>query len=306
MKEQSERSIILVGVDYSENSINALKTASRVSNSRELPLVCYHILDEDMLRDATRTKSFVKEEILELAQTKLDGFIREHLGTANEISSLVTIGNPFVETIQLIEKHDVNMLVLGSRGFQTKEYYQVGALASKCARKAPVDLMLVRDTQVHPFKRIIACVDFSENSIQALDRAAKVAELNNADLRIIHIQKPHIYSDVEMGWLGPAFPQKEEVDLTKLYQTQLHELKEEIEKKYDLNSVSTRIYRSASASEGIYIGLKEFQAELCVLCTRGRTGLKSLLLGTEAEKIITSSPCSTLIIKPNGFSFTLK
>ena len=49
--------------------------------------------------------------------------------------------------------------------------------------------------------------------------------------------------------------------------------------------------------------LKEAEADLAVLGTRGRTGIKILLLGTTAERIIHESPCSVLAVKPDGFEY---
>ncbi|MGK0188457.1 MAG: nucleotide-binding universal stress UspA family protein, partial [Verrucomicrobiales bacterium] len=51
--------------------------------------------------------------------------------------------------------------------------------------------------------------------------------------------------------------------------------------------------------------LTECSADLVVLGTRGRTGFKSLLMGTTAEKLIHETPCSALAVKPKGFHFEI-
>jgi nucleotide-binding universal stress UspA family protein len=54
---------------------------------------------------------------------------------------------------------------------------------------------------------------------------------------------------------------------------------------------------------GIVDCLNEIGADLVVLGTRGRTGLKKILMGTTAERVIRDAPCSALAIKPEGFRF---
>lgn len=296
---------ILVGVDYSDNSLKALKEASRIANAHEAKLVVFHILDEEALKYFYDLETYQTSEGLLSAYDKLDAYVAEHLGTANELSTVVVIGNPFSETIKLVKHYKPLTLVLGSKGNSSKDYSHVGALASKCVRKAPTEVLLVRETQERPFERIIACVDFSENSMRAVHSAAAIAKQDGANLRLIHVYHPPIYADTGIGWLGPAFPVNDVPDVDKKLKNKLHNIAMDIGTVYDLPDISTRLLRNFSPVEGIYNSLREVEADLCVLCTRGRTGLKKLLLGTTAESIINMSPCSTLVVKPSGFNYEL-
>lgn len=297
----STRKSILVGVDYSPPSINALHEAARLANAGDLPLVCYHVLNEEVLADFKHHESFDREGILEFAEEKLASFIREVIGTGHEIEACVTIGNPFAETLKHIEAHNAETLVLGSRGFGSDEHHTVGPLASRCVRKAAVDVLLIRSAQEAPFHTIAACVDFSENSFRAVHRAAEIARQYQAELRLIYIYRPPIYADSEIGWLGPAFPMIQEPSVEANSQSRLEKLGYDIGLEYDLQNISTVVRRSSSVTRGIREALREMDAELVVLGTRGRTGFKSLLLGTVAEGLIHSTPCSVLTIKPEGF-----
>jgi nucleotide-binding universal stress UspA family protein len=68
----------------------------------------------------------------------------------------------------------------------------------------------------------------------------------------------------------------------------------------DLDAVFT-VLRGHSVSGQICDYVATVKAELTVLGTRGRTGLKKLLLGTTAEKVIHRCPSSVLAIKPADF-----
>jgi nucleotide-binding universal stress UspA family protein len=51
--------------------------------------------------------------------------------------------------------------------------------------------------------------------------------------------------------------------------------------------------------EAILDHVNEVHADLVVLGTRGKSGLRELLIGTTAEKIIQHAPCSILAVKPD-------
>ncbi|MGJ8696774.1 MAG: universal stress protein [Verrucomicrobiaceae bacterium] len=301
----SAKKSILVGVDYSPHSRNALREASRMANSQDLSLVCYHVLDRDILEDFRKMEAYTEEGVLNFAREKMDSFIRDVIGTAHDIRSAVTIGHPFQETLKLIKEHNPETLVLGSRGFSTDEPHHVGALASRCIRKAPVEVLLVRNYQDQPFQQIVACADFSDTSNRAVHRAAELARQDNARLTLIHVFRPPVYAEADMGWLGPAFPIIPEDDIKKDLKERLAKLGYDIGKEYDLQNLTTDVVSSHSIHRGIFKKLKEMEADLVVLGTRGRTGFKKLLLGTTAEGLINSTPCSALTVKPADFRFSL-
>lgn len=276
-----------------------------MANTRDLSLVCFHVLDQDIMGDIKHMEACTEEGVLNFAKEKMATFIREVIATAHDIEAVVTIGHPFEETLKLIEKHTPEALVLGSRGYSTTEHHQVGALASRCIRKAPVEVLLVRNYQDRPFQSIVACVDFSDTSIRAVHRAAEIAVQDGAELRLVYVYRPPIYADSEIGWLGPAFPMIEEPNLQESCEGRLDQLGYTIGTQFNLQNLSTVVKRALTIHHGITECLEEMEADLVVLGTRGRTGFKKLLLGTTAEGLIHNTPCSALAIKPEDFYFSL-
>ena len=55
----------------------------------------------------------------------------------------------------------------------------------------------------------------------------------------------------------------------------------------------------SNAAFAIASHLRDSGSDLVVLGTRGRTGMKALLLGTTAERVLHESPCSVLAVKPS-------
>jgi nucleotide-binding universal stress UspA family protein len=296
---------ILVGIDYSDQSKNALLAASRMANARNMPLVCFHVLDKEVLSQVKHMDEETEAGVLSFAEEKVATFIREIIGTGRDITIEVLLGNPFKLALDQIEKHHAETLVLGSGGYSSEDGHHVGALASRCIRKAPVEVLLVRNYQDHPFEDIVACVDFSENSNRAVHRAAALAAQDKARLKLIHVFRPPAYAETEMGWLGPAFPVTPEEDVQGALKERLEGFAERIASEYHLENITCEVITSHSIHRGIWEALKEMEADLVVLGTRGRTGFKSLLLGTTAEGLINHTPCSALTLKPEGFEYSL-
>ena len=161
---------------------------------------------------------------------------------------------------------------------------------------------------------MVACVDFSDNSHEAVRLAARVAQQDMAELHLLHVCRPVVPSvHGDRGtFAGTKFfdislPPYPELDYAQKQKEKLDELVVELlADEYPDLPVETHVYTdSHRPSHGIVEYLKGTNAELVVLGTRGRTGVRSLLMGTTAERIVDHSPCSVLAIKPAGFDFDL-
>jgi nucleotide-binding universal stress UspA family protein len=95
-------------------------------------------------------------------------------------------------------------VVLGVAG-ESLLKHGTGTLATKCLRKAATKVMLVHGQQVRPFRRVLACVDFSELSREAVVQAARVAEQDQAEVHVLHIFKAEWQRWALRGQL-PALP----------------------------------------------------------------------------------------------------
>ncbi len=58
-----------------------------------------------------------------------------------------------------------------------------------------------------------------------------------------------------------------------------------------------RLVVDGPAAVAIVKAARELPAELVVVGTRGRTGLSRLALGSVAETIVSSAPCSVLVVR---------
>jgi len=296
---------ILVGVDYSQNSENALREASRIANWNNARLHCLHVLEEEPLGEFRKNKMFDEPGVLAAAEYHLENVVARTVGAGHDIRCHVKIGHPFKEIVAAIEAEDIDLVVLGSHGFNTTTASRTGVFASRCVRKAPTDVLLVRERQIEPFRNVVACVDFSDNSIRAAHRAAEIAEQDKAALELFHVYRSPIYAASDAGGVGPLLPPSDTAEIIASLRDKLERLAEKVSDRCGGYEIHAAVREQVGVSDGIVQRLKELGADLVVLGTRGRTGIKKLLMGTTAEHLIHDSPCSALAVKPEGYRYVL-
>lgn len=142
---------------------------------------------------------------------------------------------------------------------------------------------------------ILVPTDFSETAGAALETAASLAEQFGARLVILHAYHAEIpmVASVETPYALPPGFYKE---LAAEAQRRVDEL---ARKTNDAKGIPT----SAVAVEkppatAIVEQAQELSADMIVMGTHGHTGIKHLLLGSVAERVVRTAHCPVLTVNP--------
>jgi universal stress protein A len=142
---------------------------------------------------------------------------------------------------------------------------------------------------------ILVPVDFSDHSEAALRYATLLAESFGATLTLVHSVEPYVYpEDLSAGFtleeIDARWVRKQTEKLATLGQT----IKEGIP--------ATVVVTMGTAWNRIVAAAKSWNADLIVMGTHGRTGLKHVLMGSTAERVVRHAACPVLILHSSGTS----
>jgi nucleotide-binding universal stress UspA family protein len=295
---------IIVAVDFSQNSRNALRQALRLARLRRVKLHILHVVEPNKLTELVHgheESERIRAESVSEAERRLQSFVSE-CGTGDAIMQFhVRHGDVYDELTKLICESKAELLILGSKG--TKGNYEgASSLATRCIRKAPTRVMIVRRAHTTPFKRIFALVDLGAHPRQIIERAFVLAQIDGARLEIGHIYLPPWKV---MHYMSPTrIPSEEgQARYKEKIVAKLHSLVKPFEKEADGVVVEYHLIESAEKVVGLDEYLEKSEVDLVVLNTRSRRGLGAVFMRTVAEHVIRVSPCSVLAVKPRPFFF---
>lgn len=157
------------------------------------------------------------------------------------------------------------------------------------------------------FKRILCPVDLSSFSLDALRLAVRIAETNDAMLDVLHvIHNP--FDEIYMTGITQADPASIEgyttepqarAKILRATEESSEILLKQFCRKVIPSHIKVRYHvRKGDPFENILEGAEDFLIDLIVLATHGRTGIKRLVIGNVAEKIVRHAPCPVLTLKP--------
>ncbi len=143
-------------------------------------------------------------------------------------------------------------------------------------------------------RNIIVPIDFSKMSVQAIQIARQLARRFSASIHLAHVRHLNYATD----FVAPVpivpfdFMTYEQVG----EQTALKELKK-VASECGVSSATCDVLSGAPPFDEICRLAQTIPADLVVMPTHGRTGLKHVFLGSTAERIVQHSSCPVLVTR---------
>jgi nucleotide-binding universal stress UspA family protein len=145
-------------------------------------------------------------------------------------------------------------------------------------------------------KKILAPIDFSPHSTEAMRAAMELAKDVGAEVHLVHVIAPH-HTFIPLPLATSAEQSRElarEAAMLEQAEEELAHLKKD--EFGDSNKVFTFAVVGHPVQKLIDYA-KEQSIDLIVMATHGRSGAEHMLLGGTTEKIVRGAPCSVLVIR---------
>ena len=155
----------------------------------------------------------------------------------------------------------------------------------------------MRKTDVD-YNKILCPVDFSDCSRKAFYAAIGYARRFQAELVILHVVERN------MSRAGFEAVEDQHLVMSKLEDGLVRRL-DELEENGELETADRDRTTLEIAGGRPWVQILhhavELETDLIVMGTHGHTGIKHLVMGSQAERVMRKAPCPVLFVKPSGF-----
>lgn len=142
-----------------------------------------------------------------------------------------------------------------------------------------------------PYSKILCPIDFDPNSVNALAHAAALAANSGATLYLLHVLhiNPLTTQGAAQGYAGKDF-----------YDSQIEHARGRLEQCAQNIPAGVKLELAVEIGEPgnlIIAAQQRLGADLVVMATHGRRGLKHLVLGSIAERVVRESTVPVLTVR---------
>jgi nucleotide-binding universal stress UspA family protein len=292
---------VLVPIDFSERSLEALEIALGLSKRFGAELHLAHIYEPDF------PLTTVMAMPLALPPVQVGQSVRRHLKEVAKKRGLdmrpgnyhAIEGRPADEICALARQHAIDLIVVSTRGNTGLKHLVLGSTAERIVRYSPCPVLVVHPQNRNgktskrelTFGKILVPIDFSACSLKGLEYAKSLAWKFGSKLVLLNSVafQYYITSDEYARYDLPVLMRQAE----KASRRQMRELIQNT----DWEGIEVRpSLRIGHAGQQICVQAAEDDLDLIVTSTHGTTGFKHILVGSTAEYVVRHATCPVLVV----------
>lgn len=276
---------VLVASDLTPRSVKALERTLILAKQIGAEVYVVHVVDADLPTTISQQQRQAAEQQLQqwLAESPHAAGVQTHVE--------IVLGHRVASVLTAAEAKNVELLVLGvHRRSPIREVF-VGATSEQIIRLSRCPVLVVADTPAAPYQRMLAAVDFSAKSRQAVEYAAAL-------LPDVALDMLHVYA---MSYTGLANLSQNSADNSKLEQ-HLHNMVANDEQRFlgalkAANIPQQVDIRAGSVLTVIPEEITKRNADLLVVGTHSRRGVARAVLGSVTAKLMQNPVCDLLVVR---------
>lgn len=269
---------IIVPVDFSEQSENALKVAASLAKGNDAELLVLHMLE---LSPAIMNESgfIAQEQVVHLIKTgekRFEDFLNKPYLKNIKIIPIIKHYKVFQEVNEIAEKHNADLIIMGSHGTDGLQEIFIGSNTERVVRSSDVPVLVIKgDIEKFKIERFVFASDYREESIPALKKALEISKLFKSQMYLVYINTP-----------GDEFLSTEDT-YTR------------ISKFLNIAKVGleVEIYNDYNVEKGVLNYSETVAADLIGIATHGRRGLSHFFMGSIGEDIANHSNIPVITFK---------
>jgi nucleotide-binding universal stress UspA family protein len=270
---------ILVAVDFSECSVNALEHAITIANKAEADIEMIFVIKPDSSRDMFTEGP---QTLSAMVKDKFDELIERfhHRMGKNKLGYIIREGKVYHEIIKEADNKDFFLVMAGTHGSSGFEEFWMGSNANRIvsAIKKPVITIRGGVNIKRHLEKIVLPLDSTPETRQKVPFTAYMAKIFDAEVHILKVNTSKVAAVIR------------KIDS---YSDQVIKHLEEEKVKYVVEAVQADNITDATIEYALQIN-----ANLISIMTEQEISAKNLLLGPYAQQMVNHSPIPVLSIHP--------
>jgi nucleotide-binding universal stress UspA family protein len=192
----------------------------------------------------------------------------------------------------------VDLIVIATHGRSGIKRVLLGSVTERVVQHAPCDVIVVRsdaearEDALGKLQKILVPTDFSKPADRALGQAVQVARLTQAEIHLLHAYEfPTTIGALDVSL---AIPQE---FYDQIRDAAMKQLDQRVKEVIAAGLEAEGHLIVGAPAPGILDAAARAGADLIVMGTRGRTGMKRVLVGSVAERTVRLASCPVMTVK---------
>ncbi len=270
---------ILIPTDFSQHAEYALKVAAQIAKKHNGEIILLHMLELPHQSGDAVSAGHALPEIMffkNAAIAKLESLMEADYLDGLKVSEVIQFELAFDGILKIIQKNDIDLIVMGSHGASGFKDMFIGSNAEKVVRHSEVPVLIIKKENPNfNVDNFVFASDFSDEVKKPFAKAVEIANKFGAKMNLVMINTPNNFKSTLVA----------------------QEIMNKFIAQFNINNYSTHIFNDANVEKGILNFANSTNADLIGMCTHGRKGLAHFFNGSISEDLVNHSVKPVLTFK---------
>jgi nucleotide-binding universal stress UspA family protein len=278
---------ILVAIDGSKTSLNALREFVTFTRAEKPDITIVSVIppyDGDL-------NALWVDNIDSAIKKQCDMALADAVKIAREagvtVGAVCEEGEIHEKIVELADAENYDLIVMGKKGMSLIEKAFVGSVTARVIGYSRQDVLVIPHGAKVSWDNLLIATDGSVYSEAAAMKAIKIAGQYHSKVKALSVVDVTVEFMIRAQEVYKSLVQKAE-DITNSIKARAFSMGVGVEP----------IVRDGEVYKTIIDVAKEYQTDTIVMGSLGKTGMKRLLMGSTAERVIGHSSLPVLIVKP--------
>jgi len=269
---------IVVGIDFSDNSINALEHAISIANKANMSVTMVWV---DHIDYSKEIFSVDPAHRLDAVAKRFNELIEKYSDCCEKLEFVIRKGKVYREICDVAEEQKAKFLVVGTHGLSGFEEFWSGSNANRIVSASHVPVITIRGgvDVGQSLDRIVLPLDSTKVTREKVPVVAELAKYFDSEVHILGLQTTNL-QDIRYR--------------IKAYVAQTEDMFKENGIKYKSTFID-----SEQITDDTLEYAKSINANLIAIMTEQETTTANLWMGPYAAQMVNHSPFPVLSVKPN-------
>jgi nucleotide-binding universal stress UspA family protein len=274
--------IILVGIDFSDCSVNALEHAVSLADKAQADVKMLWVNKPDNTRNLY---DITNDEVLLEAEKRLQGMVSKYQArlTTGKIDFITRKGKVYKELVAAAEEFDVFLIMIGTHGSSGFEEFWIGSNANRIVTATERPVITIRGgVDINrTIERIVMPIDSTLESRQKVPITALLAKYFNAE---VHVLATHTTSVKDVR------------DRIMDYVKQVERYLEENQVRFLIQEIE-----AGNISDSVIEYATSVNANMISIMDEQEKAASNIWLGPYAQQMVNHSPIPVLVVHAKNY-----
>lgn len=271
---------ILVPIDFSETSIDALNSAYTLATKSNAEILLLHVV-EDPFQQSFNTMGvadYAPEDnvylirLLERTKVRMEELVQDEKYKNIKLRYKIEVGQPFAKISDIINHEKSSLVIMGSTGASGLSGLILGSNTDKVVKFAACPVITIKkECDLSIVTNLVFATDMKPEQTQMITIIKEIQHFYQAKIHLVKI--------FNSEWTSP-----EDVEARL----------ENFASKHELQNYTVVAIREANEVEAIIAYANEIGAQMIAMGTHHGRGLESLLGGFVSKRMVNTSPIPLL------------